>query len=116
MRTLIRPETWYCRWLASQLWVFTIGFRQVDHFHPGCSVARPKVTPPNVTSSNWPLSNERFSSGADKVFLSIWDMRLSLEKSADWSKSERRDIDGLNPSVDGLEGDLVVRWEIWLKA
>jgi hypothetical protein len=43
-------------------------------------------------------------------------MKLSLEKSADWSKSERRDIDGLNPSVDGLEGDLVVRWEIWLKA
>ena len=53
---------------ASQLLVFTIGFTHVDHFHPGCKVARPNVIPSNVTSSNWPLSNERFSSGSDKVF------------------------------------------------
>src|SRR5208337_2715648 len=57
----------------------TIGFKHVDHFHPGCKVARPNVTPPNVTSSSWPLSNERFSSGSDKVFFSIFAMTPILD-------------------------------------
>src|SRR6201987_2854551 len=93
IRTRRRPEMWHCRGGAWQLSVFTIGFTQADHFHPGCSVARPNVTPPNVTSSTWPLSNERFSSGDDKVFFSICDMRPSLENSAEWNKPERSEHD-----------------------
>ena len=51
--------------------VCTRGFTQVDHFQPGCNVARPKVRPPKETRSTCPLSNVRLSSGCDTVFFWI---------------------------------------------
>src|SRR5437870_2169719 len=33
--TCSRPDTWYDRWGASQLFVLARGFTQVDHFQPG---------------------------------------------------------------------------------
>jgi len=51
--------------------VFARGFTQVDHFQPGCNVARPKVRPPKETRSTCPLSNVRLSSGCDTVFFWI---------------------------------------------
>jgi hypothetical protein len=65
-------------------WLYTSG-----HFHPGCSMARPNVTPPNVTSCSSPLSNERFSSGTEKVLFSIFGMRASLNISNGRGKDER---------------------------
>src|SRR5688572_29464663 len=44
-----------------------MGLTQVDHFQPGCKVARPKDTPPIVTSSNVPLSKVRTSSASDML-------------------------------------------------
>src|SRR5262245_47846519 len=67
-----------------QLFVFTSGFTLVDHFQPGWKIARPKVTPPNSTSSNRPLSNERFSSGAEKAFFFISVMTLILFDLSLW--------------------------------
>jgi len=35
MTTCRRPDTWYCRCEASQLFVFAMDLMQVDHFQPG---------------------------------------------------------------------------------
>jgi hypothetical protein len=42
-----------------------------DHFHPGSYVARPMVMPPIRTSSNFPFSNVRTSSGSSKRFKTV---------------------------------------------
>src|ERR1022692_1659895 len=50
------------------------GLTHVDHFQPGCKVARPKVTSLTVTSSTLPLSNERVSSGRARLFFCIFSV------------------------------------------
>ena len=58
-------------------------------------MARPNVTPLNVKSSTWPLSKERFSSGVDKVFFSIFGMNPRVDFLADLDKSESSTTIGL---------------------
>src|SRR5438309_5533815 len=67
------PETWYWKWGASQLSVFAIGFTCLDHLHPGSNLARPIVPPPIFTSSIFPFSNLRTSSGELRCLTSILD-------------------------------------------
>src|SRR5581483_8817203 len=51
--------------------VLTMGFTDVDHFHPGSNVALPIVASPRFVRSIFPLSNFLVSSGLDILFLCI---------------------------------------------
>jgi hypothetical protein len=68
IRTTIRPETTWMRWLTWQLSVPTIGLTHSDQRHPGWFVTRIASTSPKCTSSILLLSKERISSGASKLF------------------------------------------------
>ena len=69
--TCIVPDTWYWKCGASQLFVFTRGFTQVDQRHQGWNMPRPTVAPPILTSSSFPFSNVLVSSGAFVLLTSI---------------------------------------------
>src|SRR3989337_1628280 len=72
MTTCIVPDSWYWKCGASQLFVFTIGFREVDQRHPGWNTARPTVAPPIFTRSSLPFSKVLVSSGVPKLLTSIF--------------------------------------------
>src|ERR1039457_5824489 len=57
------------------------GLTHVDHFQPGCKVARPKVTSLTVTTSTLPLSNERVSSGRARLFFCIFSVVVIIISS-----------------------------------
>jgi len=71
MTTCNVPDTWHQRCRTSQLFVFTSGFTEVDHRHPGWNTARPTVVPPTFTSSSFPFSNVIVSSAAFVLLTSI---------------------------------------------
>src|SRR2546426_10580345 len=50
-----------------------MGFTCLDHLHPGSNLARPIVPPPIFTSSIFPFSNLRTSSGELRCLTSILD-------------------------------------------
>jgi hypothetical protein len=55
-----------------QLGVFTSGFTEVDHFHPGSSLNRAIVSSPIFAISSLPLSKSlRSSAPLSKFFVSI---------------------------------------------
>src|SRR5215217_8089402 len=71
MTTLMRPDSMYCVWGASQLFVFTTGLTHLSQLHLGSSVILPIVAPfLNVVNSSLPLSNLRISSGEFIYFFS----------------------------------------------
>src|SRR5713226_2571648 len=47
-----------------------MGLTHSDHFQPGSSVNRPMVRPVTLTTSTFPLSKERVSSGVSTVLAS----------------------------------------------
>src|SRR5208282_677277 len=55
----------------------TLGPTCTDHFHPGWYVARPMVMPPMRTSSNFPFSNVRTSSGSSKRFRTVSSIAIT---------------------------------------
>src|SRR6266571_6765022 len=50
-----------------------VGLPCLDHLHPGSNLARPIVPPPIFTSSIFPFSNLRTSSGELRCLTSILD-------------------------------------------
>ncbi len=57
--------------------VFTKGFTDLDHLHPGWNVARPTVLPPTFMISTFPLSNVLTSSGRLRLFPSIFAILIT---------------------------------------
>src|SRR4029453_18119629 len=80
------PETTSPTCATVQRLAPTVGPTGSDHRHPGSYVARPMLRPPICTTSNFPFSMTRVSSGKSNCrrITSVWDALISHLDCCRW--------------------------------
>src|SRR5208282_2931909 len=77
----------------------TLGPTCTDHFHPGWYVARPMVMPPMRTSSNFPFSKVRTSSGSSKRFNTVSSADIPASRLSQIEQAEPRHAEKLEHAL-----------------